>query len=388
VPYNLSRSPSGKQPASLLARLSGHLRRGTLGERLWTRLGRTSERFRVRWLGAESVQQAVRALADWGRLVLADGPPEGWLLSLGDGGDYHERLNGRLASLHLPFKAYSLENVLAWDEPRIRDLQGIICGYADARRMTHAVRALATHPVLSRIPFEYAAGLDREKQMFALRDEYADTYFVAPALLDSPTPYELYEESLQHFEQKCGLRDYLDLYQVIRYVVESRVPGDIAEFGSYRGHSGYLIARTLAALGSDKRLYMFDTFESFPEEPYGMDHFWSRSHHVDFDDVRCKFQRFPRVELVKGDFTQTLPPSGLTGLALAYIDCDSYRATRFLIDELWGARLSERGVLVCEDYGHPALLGNRAAVHEELDGRTGGFRFFSQFSGLYIALKF
>lgn len=378
---------TGPPGMPFFSKLKRHIRHGTLVEAVLLRFGVVPLQARVRWSGTEDPAEAVRTLMRSAEGFLRDSPERGWVASLGDGDAFHEALDGALRARHVGFRRVSLREALAWTTADVAGLRGIVCGYADAARLTAAARALGTSPLLSAVPFEYVAGLDPERQVFRRRDEYRDTFFVAPALLDRPTPYEIYEESLARFEQKCGLRDYLDLYQVLKYVAESRIPGDIAEFGSYKGHSGYLIARTLQALGSDKRVYLFDTFEGFPPEPYGVDHFWNRSHEVDFADVQRKLAGLPNVQLVKGDFTRTLATSGVQALALAYVDCDSYRATRYLIGALWTQHLSPRGALVCEDYGHPALLGNRAAVHEELDGRQDCFKFFSQFSGLYVAIK-
>ena len=372
---------------SIIQKLRRHLRQGTLGEVVSRRLGILPEYIRVRWEGADNPAQGARVLAKRARIFVAQASPAAWVLSLGAGEDFHKLLDQRLRHERVAFKSQRLEDLGDWSSVRTEGLVAVLCGYSDSRRMTQAARWLAAHPVLGRVPFEYVNGLDRERGVFARLDEYSGTFFVSPVLLDQPSPYELYEESLKHFEQKCGLRDFLDLYQLLKAVVSGGVPGDIAEFGSYRGHSGYLIGRTLQALGSDKRLCMFDTFEGFPPEPLGVDHFWNRSHNVDFADVRRKFSGLPNVTLVKGDFTQTLSRSGLGGVALAYVDCDSYRATRFLFDALLPRQLSVRGVLVCEDYGHPALLGNRAAVHESLETVRGSFQYFSQFSGLYVLVK-
>lgn len=372
-------------PPSFLAKLLRHLRRGTLLERVMEMAGVLPEHVKVRWRGATSEQEAVRALRRWAELFLVRQPQGSWVLSLGDQGAFHRRLNTALEGL--AFRACTLEQLTALSRAEVADLRGIVCGLADAGQLTAASRAVARHPLLRDVPFEYAAGINAEHAQFRRQDEYAETYFVAPSLLDSPNPYQIYDESLQRFEQKCGLRDYLDLYQVLRQVVRNGVPGDIAEFGSYRGHSGYLIARTLQALGSDKRLYMFDTFEEFPTESYGIDQLWNHSHTVRYDEVREKLGGFANVTLVKGDITETFPASGLGNIALAFIDCDSYRATRFLIDRLWDRHLPPQSAMVIEDYGHPALLGSRAAVHEELEGRSGYLQFFSQFSGLLIVTK-
>ncbi|HXG29182.1 MAG TPA: TylF/MycF/NovP-related O-methyltransferase [Nevskiales bacterium] len=372
-----------------LQRLRRHLRQGTLGDVLLSRAGIMPLHARVRWHGAGDIGQAARALAKWARILCAQDGEGAWVLSVGDGGDYHRQLNLRLRRHGVRHEAIGLEQIEAWTPGPDGKPAAVLCAYPDSRRLTRAARTVAAHPAFAGVPFEYAAGLDPERRLFAARDEYADTFFVSPVLLDDPTPYALYEESLKHFEQKCGLRDFLDLYQLLRTVVENDVPGDIAEFGSYRGHSGWLIAQTLQALGSRKHLYLFDTFENFPAENLGLDYFWSRTHAVDFAEVQRKFEGLrERVSLVKGDFTRTLTESGLGTVALAYVDCDSYRATRFLIEQLLPERLSPRGVLVCEDYGHPALLGNRAAVHDSLDGQRGYLRYFSQFSGLYVVVKY
>lgn len=349
--------------------------------------GRLPVSSRVRWFGAETEGQAIIALAAWAKQHQEGAVEDGWVLSLGEGDDFHQRLNLRLDSRGIDHRPLSLEQVLDLPEDMTQQATAVLCAYLDVRRQTQAARKLANHPILGARPFEYIAGLDSSVATLSALDEYAETDFVSPVLLDEPTPYEIYRESLQHFEQKCGLRDFLDLYQLLKSVIDNQVPGDIAEFGSYKGHSGWLIARSLQALGSDKRLYLFDTFESFPAEAYGVDHFWSETHQVDFEAVQEKFQDWPNATLVRGDFTATLADSPVDRLALAYIDCDSYRASRYLLEVLPENHISAQGILVCEDYGHPALLGNRVAVHEALDGRPGWFCFFSQFSGLYIALR-
>lgn len=372
---------------SILGRITRHLRRGTLADGLLQRAGLLPEHVRVRWYGARSRAQTLRTLVKWAGFRLDTAPAGAWALSLGDGDAFQQELDRKLKAQGLAFRSATLEQAGQWRAKECRGAVVVLVAYEDARRLTLAARLLAQHPQLGEVSVEYVPGRDGERSMFLRRDEYADTFFISPVLLDNPSPYAIYEESLRLFEQKCGLRDFLDLYQLLKAVVGSGVPGDIAEFGSYKGHSGWLIARTLAALGSDKRLYMFDTFEAFPAESVGVDHFWSRTHEVDFAEVQGKFKKLPQVTLVKGDFTHTLDPSALGAVALAYIDCDSYRATRFLFDQLWDAKLSPGGLLVCEDYGHPALLGNRAAVHESLEQRPGAFHFFSQFSGFHICQK-
>jgi hypothetical protein len=340
-----------------------------------------------RWDGVANVEHAAWALHTWATEALRDSAGSGVVLAVGDSSPLQRRLEEMLRRDGHRVATTTVEDLASKSFPSRENVVIVICTYLDARRIAEVATTVSKDSQLSEIRFEYAGGLYAEREAFSLLDEYSDTWFISPVLLDRPSPYEIYEASLERFEQKCGLRDFLDLYQLLVQIVRDDVPGDIAEFGSYRGHSGYLIARSLQALGSDKRLFMFDTFESFPDESIGVDRFWSRTHDVDYTSVREKFLEFDNVLLVKGDFTETLDGSDLREVALAYVDCDSYRATRYLIDALLPTRISVGGLLVFEDYGHPALLGNRIAVHEGLRKYPGCFQFFSQFSGLYFAMK-
>ena len=93
------------------------------------------------------------------------------------------------------------------------------------------------------------------------------------------------------------------------------------------------------------------------------------------------------VQLVKGDFTQTFEEIDTGKLALAFVDCDSYRGTEYLIKKIFDYCLAPSGLMLFEDYGHASLLGNRLAVHKLFDRKKNAFCFFSQFSGTYIVCK-
>jgi hypothetical protein len=289
-------------------------------------------------------------------------------------------------------RGVSTRSVATMSDPVVHEaettrLACVVAADIDVARVTATARASLAEPGFSAVPFEYTTGLEPEAEQMRKQDEYTDGGFISPVVLDDPSPYDLYADSLERFKQKCGLRDYLDLYQLLRSTVERGVEGDVAEFGSYKGHSGWLIGATLKALGSGKPVHLFDMFDVFPSESAGVDYFWSGTHHVQLEDVRCKLAEFDTVRLVPGEFEKTVPASGIDRIALAYVDCDSYRAVSYLANTLFEDRMSPGGFMVFEDYGHPALLGCRVAVHDYFDGRTDCVRFFSQFSGLYVVMK-
>lgn len=371
----------------MLSKLARHLRRGTLVATVSARLGWQSVAARVRWYGAATSEEGAEALAQRAQwLVDRAGGGPAWVLVSGAQEQLGAGLMRRLQRRGIPSKVVG-PAALATQAEAV-NLVAVLCSSTQMRDITEAGRAAAFNPALAAVPFEYVVGLDTAQASFGKLDEYSDTFFVAPQLAEPFSVYGIYEESLTRFEQKCGLRDYLDLAQAVAQIARSGVPGDVAEFGSFRGHSGYLLARLLQAHHCDKRLYLFDAFEKFPQEHLGVDYFWNQTpHDVDYQEVKAKFREFPGVSLVKGDFTKTLETSGIECLAMAYVDCDSLRATRYLLETIYDRLLVPGGLIVVEDYGHPALLGSRLAVHEVMRARPQAVQFFSQFSGLYVIAK-
>ncbi len=310
------------------------------------------------------------------------------VLVLSDGSDFSRMLSDALTRADATLTTVPIANAASLTQERTRTTCCVVLGTLESKLQFAASMSLLKNPATSTIPLEYIALPALEHSPLLHFDRLHSQDFVSP--LQSRfgnLAYQLFEESLKRFQHKTEIRDYLELCGLIRSVEDRGIPGHIAEFGSFRGHSGYLISRTLEEFGSDRHLYMFDMFEHFPEEEAGVDRFWSNTHKVDFQSVKAKFSERSNVSLVKGDFTQTLGETDTGPLSLAYIDCDSYRATLHVLNELWDSRLSTGGVVVLEDYGHAALLGNRLAAHEFFDERRDCYSYFSQFSGFFIAIK-
>ena len=309
------------------------------------------------------------------------------ILLIGDDDDYTRAIRQDLAARGMQPLIMDLSALKTSRVPAPESYACIVCTYTDIARTGAAAGHILQDPLLGRLTFEYVT---------FPRDSYKslERHTVTTATdLVSPLPgypvdvFAIYEEALKHFEKKCDIRDFMDLSQLLKNTVDNDIDGDIAEFGSFRGHSGYLMAMLLQKLGFQKRLHLFDTFSSFPEETFGIDQFWSQSHPVDFASVRAKFEAFPFVRFVQGDFTRTFDETGIRRLALAYVDCDAYRSTAYLIRRIYPEVLSPGGIMVFEDYGHAQLLGNRVAVDEYFGKRSGCVTFFSQFSGSYVVIK-
>lgn len=306
---------------------------------------------------------------------------------VGGDDDYTDKLINSIRKHRFDTKKIMLDEL---NDPAIGDQMtpfGCIVGsFPDSKRLTELGLKIVKNPKLCEIPFEYIL---IPKDEYPLLSDYDNisTSFVSPLLLSKIDFFEIYEDSLKRFEPKCQIHDYMDLSQLLQYVIDNNIDGDVAEFGSYKGHCGYLISQILTKFGSTKRLWMFDMFEEFPEEIMGVDIFWNKSHQVDFSEVRSTFSHLANVTLVKGDFTETFKEMDIEKLCLVYIDCDSYRSTKFLLQTVYELFLARNGILIIEDYGHAPLLGSRIAFHEFFDGRKNCFKFFSQFSGVQIVVK-
>lgn len=324
-------------------------------------------------------KKARNAFKAWGRphILVVGAPEEGMTNAIG------ADLNAR----GMVPVVLMLEDLRAHAVPEPERYACILCAYTDIRRTAAVAGIILADDRLSHLTFEYVT--------FPAASYAALIRHQAESALDkvSPLPtypfdvFQHYEASLEDFEKKCDIRDYMDVCQLLKTVRDNAIPGDVAEFGSYRGHSSYLMAGVMAELGLDKRLLLFDTFDTFPKEPLGIDRFWSGSHPVEFEAVRRKFAPYPFVTFIKGDFTQTFDTAPVDMLSFVYVDCDAYRSTAYLIRRIFPEVLAPGGIMVFEDYGHAQLLGNRAAVHHYFDNRSGCVQFFSQFSGCYIVIK-
>ena len=165
------------------------------------------------------------------------------------------------------------------------------------------------------------------------------------------------------------------------YIVETGIEGALTECGVWRGGSMMAVALTLIRLGvTDRELYLYDTFAgmtepgaadvSSPYDGYSLQRRWRRRRgrgwaSVPAESVRENLEStgYPpeRIHLVAGKVEETLPASAPERIALLRLDTDWYESTRHELIHLY-PRLSERGVLIVDDYGH--YEGARRAVDE------------------------
>lgn len=147
------------------------------------------------------------------------------------------------------------------------------------------------------------------------------------------------------------------------------VPGDVAEFGVYMGHTAIALDRMLAEKKSQKQLFLFDSFSGMPEVTHPLDQAWKKGDLASsMANVRELFRDSPRVKIVPGYFSETLPQNPHLRFAFCHVDADLYTSIKECIAYIL-PRLSVGGVIVFDDYGFRSTPGAKEAV-EEYFGQT------------------
>ena len=177
------------------------------------------------------------------------------------------------------------------------------------------------------------------------------------------------------------------LWTALRFVSGSRLQGDYAEFGVWRGDTFATAIRFAQRLSKiyapfkEMKFHAFDSFEGFPElkgadrypqfetggRSYGLEQFYAR---ID----KYKVSR-ERVTANKGWFSDTLQPGGEAdrlipdqSLTLVYMDADLYESTRDVLPFV-RKKAKSGAVIIFDNWflfaGHP-LKGEQKATREFL----------------------
>jgi dTDP-rhamnose C3-O-methyltransferase len=170
------------------------------------------------------------------------------------------------------------------------------------------------------------------------------------------------------------------------------VPGDIAEFGVFRGAGLFTWANLLESycIGDrTKVVYGFDNWQGFTElAPQdaapapdagktvgGFNPAQYRQEVLDAIEIfdADRFIPFkPRIKLIDGDIERTVHAFAAENpgvrFSLIHLDCDLYRPTRAVLEALWD-RVTRGGLVIFDEYAIADWPGETAAVDEFLAGK-------------------
>lgn len=155
------------------------------------------------------------------------------------------------------------------------------------------------------------------------------------------------------------------VYKLAEYAESVKdIPGVIVECGSYRLGS----AIALAEACPEKWVFACDTFNGMPSPSEIDGHKKGDFGDADWQELVQVANRLGNIQLMRGDFKDTLGWFQKAQIALIYIDCDLYESARIAIEALW-PRLVAGGLLVAHDYTNPACRGIKKVMDDHFGGK-------------------
>jgi O-methyltransferase len=186
-----------------------------------------------------------------------------------------------------------------------------------------------------------------------------------------------------------SLTSLSNVYDLTALVENNRLPGAIVECGVWRGGCAAVMAAVAAKARSDRRIWLFDSFEGMPEatkEDIGENVKWLSGNLMSgrlapvgtnvasIDEVRNLFFNKLRLDesnvmIVKGWFQNTIPEyqSRIGPIAILRIDGDWYESTKVCIENLYD-NVVDGGYVIIDDYGF--FPGCKKAVDEFVERRA------------------
>ena len=159
--------------------------------------------------------------------------------------------------------------------------------------------------------------------------------------------------------------------KIIEEVKEKSLEGELAELGVYRAE----FSKWMNAEFPDKRLFLFDTFESFKDEDVEQERSNNFTPDVLIEKYRMIFHntneeyvmsqmKYPANCVIrKGYFPETIPDEEIT-YSLVSLDCDLYVPTLSGLEYFY-PRLERGGFIIIHDYNHEDhWMGVKKAVKE------------------------
>jgi SAM-dependent methyltransferase len=161
------------------------------------------------------------------------------------------------------------------------------------------------------------------------------------------------------------------------------VPGDVVEFGCWKGSTSLLLAKLLAIFDPEgpKMLHVFDSFE-------GLTHFHdsdttAQSQRGNYHGSREHLEScarladvFSSIVIHEGKIESTLPKFAIENrekrFSFVYCDTDLYLATATILENVWRL-MSVGGLMVFDQWNMADFPGEGIAVNQFIDTIAGSF---------------
>jgi hypothetical protein len=162
----------------------------------------------------------------------------------------------------------------------------------------------------------------------------------------------------------------------IETCLNENIPGDLVETGVWRGGATIYMKAILEAHGSDRKVFVCDSFQGLPRphllQDKGDKHYLIRDLRVSEEEVKDNFRKYnlldERVIFLKGWFKDTLHK--IDGpIAVLRLDGDMYGSTMDALTQLY-PKLSPGGFLILDDYADIPGVFNAVNDYRNSNGIT------------------
>ena len=158
-----------------------------------------------------------------------------------------------------------------------------------------------------------------------------------------------------------------DCLEKIAMILEDKeVSGAVAELGVYRGD----FAKVINTVFPERKLYLFDTFEGFPEEDMNYEtennlllNTVGKLSNTSVEYVMSRMPHPERCVIRKGYFPETAAGLEDERYAFVNIDVDLYKPILAGLEYFW-PRMAENGYIFVHDYFSFSYAGTKKAIEE------------------------
>jgi hypothetical protein len=224
----------------------------------------------------------------------------------------------------------------------------------------------------------------QNEHVFRTHEEIEAAASISQIFSSNPDPISIRLENFPKYVRRQHLKRFLALYEIFKMVLP--IKGSVVECGVFRGFGLMSWAKLSTILEPEnltRRIYGFDTFDGFPDVSSQDDNRFRSAIEGDlradsysellqlvaeYDKDRF-LGHIPKVELIKGDITQTAPLFLETHphlvVSLLFIDCDLFDPTLAAL-KTFVPRMPKGALLVFDELDNPIWPGETRALLDEL----------------------
>ena len=188
---------------------------------------------------------------------------------------------------------------------------------------------------------------------------------------------------------------FYSLQNIFKNILKNKIKGDIVECGVWKGHSAFIISKILEKTKSNKKFYIFDSFEGGLSDKsvedrnkrYNLNNkqikYEKLSFASDEQQVKSTLSIFNNIYFFKGWIPERFNEVKERSFCFVHIDVDLFQPTLDSLNYFYPL-LNQGGAIVVDDYGISQFPGARKAVDEFLKSNKYSFFYKVPFGSCFI----